>query len=188
MRWRHDYQLHTRDNNRSHASRIFPPATDAASSDASELHFNPHTFRNYAGVEEHEATEKELQLHVDANHLAEFDTYDELSQFVNATEAEPAVLNKIGLIIKVKHDEAGNPDEKARMGALSGKHQRAMLPRLLDAVLRLLYFMSIPCWTRRNLSRRSCWTIRRFSGRSPSHPKNTNSSVRRPSSVAGCVS
>jgi len=131
---------------------IFPPATDAASSDASELHSNPHTFRNYAGVEEHEATEKELQLHVDAKHLAEFDTYDELSQFVNATEAEPAVLNKIGLVIKVKHDAAGNPVEKARMildtkesgvGALSGKHQRVMLPRLLDAVLRLLYLMSI---------------------------------------------
>ena len=131
---------------------IFPPAADAASSDASELHFNPHTFCNYAGVEEHEATEKELQLHIDAKHLAEFDSYDELSRFVKAAEAEPAVLNKIGLIVKVKQDEAGNPVEKARMildtkesgvGALSGKHQRVILPRLLDAVLRLLYLMSI---------------------------------------------
>ena len=47
-------------------------------------------------------TEEELQAHVDAGHLAEFDSYDELSAFVGGTPSEPAILSKLGLIIKMK--------------------------------------------------------------------------------------
>ena len=104
-------------------------------------------FRNYYGVEQHPVTEEELQMHITAGHLAEFDTFEQLSEFVNATPEEPAILSKLGLIIKMK-----NGVEKARMildtkesgvGKRTGKHQRVILPRLFDAILRMLFLMDV---------------------------------------------
>ncbi len=43
-----------------------------------------------------------MQAHINAGHLAEFDSYDELSEFVGGTPTEPAILSKLGLIIKIK--------------------------------------------------------------------------------------
>ena len=91
-------------------------------------------------------TEKELQTHVDAKRLAEIDTFEKVSEFVEATREHPAIVSKLGLIIKER-----NGVQKARMildtkesgvGRLSGKHQRVTLPRLFDAIIRLLYLMS----------------------------------------------
>ena len=53
-------------------------------------------------MEEHPVTEQEMQAHVDAGHLAEFDFYEELSEFVEASPEEPAILSKLGLILKIK--------------------------------------------------------------------------------------
>ena len=67
-------------------------------------------FRNYAGVEANEVTEPELQSHIDSKHLAEFDSMKELNEFVGATPDRPAILNKLGHIIKMR-----NGISKARM-------------------------------------------------------------------------
>ena len=45
------------------------------------------TFRNYAGVEEHEITAIALQGHIDAGHLAEFESYEELTTYVGANDS-----------------------------------------------------------------------------------------------------
>ena len=51
-----------------------------------------------------------VQVHIDAGHLAEFDSYQELNDFVGGTAEEPAILSKFGLIIKER-----NGIQKARM-------------------------------------------------------------------------
>ena len=128
------------------AGGIFPDCSAPALASTSEIRCDADLFRNYAGVEEHAVTEEELQLHIDAGHLAEFDSYEDLSKFVGATEEDPAILSKLGLIIKER-----NGVQKARMildtkesgvGRLSGKYQRVILPRLFDAIIRLLFLMS----------------------------------------------
>ena len=87
-----------------------------------------------------------MQTHIEDGHLAEFDTYEELSEFVGATPDEPAILSKLGLIIKIR-----NGVEKARLildtkqsgvGSRAARYQRVILPRLFDAILRMLFLMS----------------------------------------------
>ena len=125
---------------------IFPACDEPAAESITTLRCDANKFRNYHGVEEHPVTEEELQAHIDEGHLAEFDSYDELSAFVGGTPEEPAILSKLGLIIKIK-----NGVEKARLildtkesgvGSRAGKYQRVILPRLFDAILRMLYLMS----------------------------------------------
>ena len=60
-----------------------------------DLHFDQHAFRNYYGVEDHEATEKEMQTRLDEGHLSAFDTYEELWEYVG----EKPILSNLGLII-----------------------------------------------------------------------------------------
>ena len=45
-------------------------------------HCDVQSFRNYAGVEEAEITETELSGHLAKEHLASFDTHEELEAFV----------------------------------------------------------------------------------------------------------
>jgi hypothetical protein len=70
----------------------------------------------------------------------------ELNEFVGATPEEPAILNKLGLIIKVRQGIS-----KARMildtkesgvKRITGKFQRVTLPRLLEGVLQMLLMLS----------------------------------------------
>ena len=62
-----------------------------------DLHCDARNFRHYQGVEENEITETELSSHIEAGHLAAFDTLEDLTTFV---DAEPIFL-KIGLITKI---------------------------------------------------------------------------------------
>ena len=50
-----------------------------------------------------------MQMHVDLGHLAAFDSYEELSKFVEATPEEPAILSKLGLIIKMSKRDRESP-------------------------------------------------------------------------------
>jgi hypothetical protein len=94
-------------------------------------------------VEESEITKTEIQNHLDKGHLAAFNDLDELRKFV---KGEP-IFNKLGLIIKTR-----NGVTKPRMIVdtkeswvkhATWKAQRVILPRLFDAVLRLLALMAI---------------------------------------------
>ena len=120
---------------------IFPDCSSPPDSDPSDLRCDADTFRNYAGVEANEVTEPELQSHIDSGHLAEFDTMQELNEFVGATPDEPAILNKLGLIVKIR-----NGIKKARMildtkasgvKAITTQAQRINLPRLFDSILQI---------------------------------------------------
>ena len=78
---------------------IFPDAAAPPQINPIELTCDVTTFRNYAGVEEHSTTEEEMQAHIDKHHLREFDTFEELSQYVGGKPT----LSKIGLIAKIRN-------------------------------------------------------------------------------------
>ena len=63
------------------------------------LHCDGANFKNYAGVEESEVTEKEIRAHLEKGHIISFDTLEDLGHFV---KGEP-ILNKLGLITKVRN-------------------------------------------------------------------------------------
>ena len=109
---------------------IFPDCTSPSEQRPEDMYCDEHNFRNYSGVEEHEVTAAELQGHIDAGHLAEFDSYEELASYVGGKP----ILNKIGLIIKVRGGVS-----KARMildtkesglKRITTKTQRVTLPNL----------------------------------------------------------
>ena len=112
---------------------IFPDCSSPSEQRPEDMYCDEQNFGNYAGVEEHEITAIELQGHIDAWHPAEFESYDELAKHVGGNP----ILNKIGLIIKVR-----NVVSKARMmdakesgvKKITMKTQRVALPRLFDAV------------------------------------------------------
>ena len=57
---------------------VFPDCPGPIENDTPDSQFDADMFRNDHGVEEQSVTEEELQSHVDAGHLAEFDSLDEL--------------------------------------------------------------------------------------------------------------
>ena len=122
---------------------IFPEAEVKPYMGFEDLHCDVQNFRNYEGVEDSEVTETELQGHLDKGHLAAFSSVDGLREFVGG---EP-ILNKLGLITKIR-----NGIKKSRMildtkeswvKHATWKSQRVILPRLFDAVLRLLALMAL---------------------------------------------
>ena len=122
---------------------IFPEAVVEPYMGHEELQCDLQNFRNYKGVEESEVTETEIQGHLDKGHLKTFIDFNELRNFV---QGEP-ILNKLGLITKIR-----NGVKKSRMildtkeswvKHATWKTQRIILPRLFDAVLRLLALMAL---------------------------------------------
>ncbi len=122
---------------------IFPDCSADAEQSLDTLSTDCDSFCNYSGVEEHAVTEAELTQHIEKGHIASFDSIAALRAFV---QGDP-VLSKLGLILKTR-----NGVTKARMildtkasgiKYVTGKSQRVTLPRLFDAVLRLLFLLSI---------------------------------------------
>ena len=122
---------------------IFPETIVPPYMGHDDLHCDVQQFKNYPGVEDSEITETELQGHLDKQHLAAFGSPEELEDFVGGKP----ILNKLGLITKVR-----NGIKKSRMildtkqswvKHATWKTQRVILPRLFDAVLRLLALMAL---------------------------------------------
>ena len=65
-----------------------------------DLHCDEQQFRNYPGVEDQNITDAELTAHLEKGHMVAFDTYAELSEFVDLQEP---ILNKLGLIVKTRN-------------------------------------------------------------------------------------
>ena len=102
-----------------------------------DLHCDEQQFRNDLGVEGQDITYAELTAHLAKGHLAAFDTYAELQEFVDCPEP---ILNKLGLLVETR-----NGITKARMildtkqsgvKRITSQAQRVLLPRLFDAILQ----------------------------------------------------
>ena len=118
---------------------IFPTCSRPADVQPQDIHCDEQQFRNYPGVEENAITDAELSAHLEKGHIAAFDSYAELAQFV---DSDNPILNKLGLIINTR-----NGITKARMildtkqsmvKYITSQAQRVILPRLFDAILQLL--------------------------------------------------
>ena len=61
---------------------IFPDCSSPSEQRPEGVYCDEQNFRDYAGVEEHEITATDLQGHIDAGHLAELESYEELAKYV----------------------------------------------------------------------------------------------------------
>ena len=86
---------------------IFPTCHKPAEIEPQDLRCDEQQFCNYSGLEEQAITDIELSTHLEKGHLAAFDTFEELQEFVDSPEP---ILNKLGLIVKTR-----NGITKARM-------------------------------------------------------------------------
>ena len=83
-----------------------------------------------------------MTTHLDKGHLSAFNSYNELWEYVGGKP----ILSKLGLIVKTR-----NGVESARtildtkesdVKRITAKTQRVILPRIFDAVLRMLSLLS----------------------------------------------
>jgi len=79
---------------------IFPPCLKPAEMNPLDIFTKRHSeFRNYPGVEEQQITDDELSAHLAKDHIAAFDSLEELRAYVKGNVA----LNKLGLIVKTRN-------------------------------------------------------------------------------------
>lgn len=108
------------------------------SSKSNELHF-----RNYPGVEDHDTTAREMQSRQDKGHVVAFDSYEELADYVGGKP----VLSKIGFIVKTRNRATSTrtilDTTESGVKWITAKTQRVILRRLLDAVLRMRFLLSL---------------------------------------------
>ena len=83
-----------------------PDCIDLAECGPDEIVCNAAPFKNDPGVEDQKITGDEMAKHIEKEHVVAFDTFEQLSVFV---EGKP-ILNKMGLVIKTR-----NGVTKARM-------------------------------------------------------------------------
>ena len=123
---------------------IFPPCYKPAELEPQDVFTKNHGgFRNYQGVEEQQITDDELAAHLEKDHIAAFDTLEELEQFVGGDVA----LNKLGLIIKTRAGVTKArmilDTKQSKVKHASTQGQRVTLPRPFDAILHLLFLMTV---------------------------------------------
>lgn len=125
---------------------IFPDCPGPLGNNPADLQCDTDMFRNYPGVEEQAVIEEELQSLVDAKRLAGFDSLEELSDFVGATPESPVIRNKTRFIVKIRNGVSKAlmilDTKQSGVKKSTGKFQRVTLPRLFDAVIRLLLLTS----------------------------------------------
>jgi hypothetical protein len=122
---------------------ISPATNDSPELNVDDLETDFDNFRNYAGVDDDDTAEQEVASHEKSKHVREFSSFQELVDFLYG---ELPILSRIGLIIK----EKGGVIKKRMildtkwsfLKFCSAKHQRVLLPRLLDAILQGLNLLS----------------------------------------------
>ena len=121
-----------------------PPCSKPAELEPQDVFTTEHReFKNYPGVEDQQITDDELAAHLDKHHIAAFDSLEELKEFVKGDCA----LNKLGLIVKTRNGVTKArmilDTKQSRVKHASTQSQRVTLPRPFDAILHLLYLMTI---------------------------------------------
>ena len=85
---------------------VFPECEGAPECSPDAIICNAATFKNYPGVENQAVTGEEMEKHIDKEHLVAFDSFQQLTGFVEGTPPQTPILNKIGLIIKKRNGVA----------------------------------------------------------------------------------
>ena len=121
---------------------IFPEVEGSPECSPDAINCNMATFRNYPGVEDQTITGEEMEKHIDKEHLVAFDTREQLTGYVEGTPPLTPILNKIGLIVKTRNGVTKVrtilDTKQSGVKKMTTKTERITLPRLFDAILRLL--------------------------------------------------
>jgi len=119
---------------------IFEPydeELDARTVDPDDLATEPD-FANYAGVEEDDLVQEEMDRLVDKRFLLPFDTIGETRAYLG----DEPVLSKIGVIKKVRLGKLKRrlvlDAKRSMVSAASRKFQRVYLPRITDVIIDVL--------------------------------------------------
>lgn len=120
------------------AAGIFPDVATEEGIHYSELVTKDDSTSNYQGVDDEGYAKAEVQGYIDKAYLAAASSLEELSLIV---DGQP-VLNKIGIISKLRNGTVKRrmifDTKQSNVKHASSKGQRVILPRLLDAVCRVL--------------------------------------------------
>ena len=122
---------------------VFPECEGTPECSPDAIICNAATFKNYPGVENQAIACDEMKKHIDKEHLVAFNTFEQLTGFVEGKPPQTPILNKIGLIVKTRNGitKARTILDTKQSGVkkMTAKSERATLPRLFDAILRLLF-------------------------------------------------
>ena len=125
---------------------IFPVVEGTPECSHDAICCNMATFRNYPGVEDQAITGEEMGKHIEKGHLVAFDKKEQLTGYVEGTPPRTPILNKIGLIVKTRNGTTKVrtilDTKQSGVKRMTTKTERITLPRLFDAVLRLLFLMA----------------------------------------------
>ena len=84
-----------------------------------------------------------MSKHIEKEHLVAFNTFEQLTGFVEGKPPQTPILNKIGLIAKTRNGitKARTILDTKQSGVkkMTATSERVTLPRLFDAILRLLF-------------------------------------------------
>ena len=121
---------------------ISPTCIRPADAQPDDLQCDDRRFKHYTGVEEQDATDKELDSHLKKGRLAAFDSYAELSAYVGSNP----IINKLGLIAKTRKGITNArmilDTKQSGVTAVTSQAQRVTLPRLFDATLQNLFLLT----------------------------------------------
>ena len=120
---------------------IFPCLDDVAGLSPEQLSCDIESFQNYPGVDGDDDAIEDIVEHIAKGHLKAFASVEELRNFLGS---EP-ILNKIGIITK---ERAGIVKKRMTLDTkvagtkeCSAKHERVLLPRLLDAIMQAMVLL-----------------------------------------------
>ena len=82
---------------------IFPEVEGTPECSPDAISCNAATFKKIPGVENQAITGDEMKKHVDKDHLVAFNTFEQLTGFVEGKPPHTPIFNKIGLIVKTRH-------------------------------------------------------------------------------------
>ena len=125
---------------------IFPVVEGTPECSPDAISCNMATFRNYPGVEDQAITGEEMAKHIEKGHLVAFDKREQLTGYVEGTPPLTPILNKIGLIVNTRNGVTKVrtilDTKQSGIKKMTAKTERITLPRLFDAILRLLCLMA----------------------------------------------
>lgn len=125
---------------------VVPECTDMLECSPDDIICNAATFKNYPDAENQAIIGGESEKHIEKDHLAAFDTFQQLTGFVEGTPPQTPISNNI---IKKRNGitKARSILDTKQSGVkrMTAKSERVTLPRLFDAILRLLFLLAAVC-------------------------------------------
>ena len=120
---------------------IFPRTEEESWGDPEGMHMDMPQFKPYEAVEDDDDAWLEVQRLESNGWLRSFGSYEELCDYLK----EAPVLSKFGLIVKTRANKIKKrlilDSKSSGISRVATKHERVVLPRMLDVALDTLHLM-----------------------------------------------